>query len=78
MAERVPGGDELLLRRSLHLRDVLQDVRSRSLLLLHPPLQPLRLLCGDHLHPGDDPHHGERDPSLGNVRSPLHSPSQGF
>ena len=78
LAERVPGGFELFLRHPLHLRDALQDVRPRALLLLHPPLQPLWLLRGAHLHPGDDPHHGQRDSTRRNVRAPLHPPPKSF
>ncbi len=74
----LPGGDQLLLRHPLHLRDVLQDVRPRHRLLLHPAVQPVRLLRGDLLDPGDGAHHVQRDAAPGHVRPSLHPPAQGF
>jgi hypothetical protein len=74
----LPGGDQLLLCHPLHLRDVLQDVRPRHRLLLHPAVQPVRLLRGDLLDPGDGAHHVQRDAAPGHVRPPLHPPTQGL
>jgi hypothetical protein len=74
----LPGGDQLLLRHPVHLRDVLQDVRPRHRLLLHPAVQPVRLLRGDLLDPGDGAHHVQRDAAAGHVRPSLHPPPQGL
>ena len=78
LAQRVPRGHKLFLRRPFHLWDALQDVRPWPLLLLHPPLQPFWLLCSDHLHPWDDPDDGQCDPAIGNVCAPLHPTVESF
>ena len=74
LARQLPGGHQLLLRHPLHPRDVLQDVRARHRVLLHPPLQPVRLLCGDQFDPGDGVDDVECDAAAGHVRAALHSP----
>ncbi|GIY01787.1 hypothetical protein CEXT_575221 [Caerostris extrusa] len=64
------------VRGPVHRGNVPEDVQPRLPGLLREPVQPLRLLRGDQLHPGDDPSLHRRHASPGRLRAALRAPAQ--
>ena len=70
------GPDQPLLCCPLHLRDDPEDVRVGPAGLLRQPLQPVRLLRGEHLPPRAHPHpRGRHAPSWA-LRAPMRQITQ--
>ena len=73
---KLAGSDQPVLCCPLHLRDDPEDVRAGPAGLLRQPLQPVRLLRGEHLPPRAHPHPRRGDGAARPLRPKMRSLAQ--